>query len=431
MMRELASSAALAACLVLAGCRDAPLAPEQEAAGLTFAFTAPYYVARIALHITGPGIDSPIDTSFAVRDTVSATLRVPAGSRRVVSADAFDSADVRTHHGDTTVTITAGANQPVFLVLRALDGQLPVVVTFGGTGGVAFWALTGFPSLASGAAVSQLAATGAVVFAAVMGGQVGSSGPGVFRSIDGGVTWTRHDLGLTNTNTKGVAVGANGYVYAGTHGGGVFVSADSGITWTFSGLNGVYPQRMFASGNSIYAIDGFWCNGVYRTRDNGATWTHLLAGCTNSVAVDASGTIFVATGTGGLLRSTDDGSSWSGLGGTPTSLGNVVVVPSGAIYVGTSAAGVYESSDGGATWAPANTGLPGTALRHLAADGQGNLWVGLAGYPGAYRSDDGGASWANVSTGWDTASANGIGAFTYQVGGRLFASDGSLIWRSR
>jgi photosystem II stability/assembly factor-like uncharacterized protein len=56
---------------------------------------------------------------------------------------------------------------------------------------------------------------------------------GVFKTINGGTTWTTSNNGLTNTDVRAMALNAANpsIVYAGTFGGGVFKSNDGASTW--------------------------------------------------------------------------------------------------------------------------------------------------------------------------------------------------------
>jgi exo-beta-1,3-glucanase (GH17 family) len=57
---------------------------------------------------------------------------------------------------------------------------------------------------------------------------------GVFRSQDGGGSWTAVNTGLSSPNVHAVAVDALGRVFAATHAGGVFVSSNDGANWSAS-----------------------------------------------------------------------------------------------------------------------------------------------------------------------------------------------------
>ena len=67
---------------------------------------------------------------------------------------------------------------------------------------------------------------------------------GIFKSIDGGATWTAASTGLNNLDIMTLAINPQtpDIVYAGTFGGGVFGSIDGGTTWT--SMNTGFPSPL-------------------------------------------------------------------------------------------------------------------------------------------------------------------------------------------
>src|ERR1017187_3995194 len=62
---------------------------------------------------------------------------------------------------------------------------------------------------------------------------IGSIAGGVRKSVDGGITWSPINSGLTTPIVNALAIDASGpqTVYAGTAGGGLFKTGDGGATW--------------------------------------------------------------------------------------------------------------------------------------------------------------------------------------------------------
>lgn len=146
----------------------------------------------------------------------------------------------------------------------------------------------------------------------------------------------------------------------------------------------------------------------------------VMGGRVSDVAFDPQDpfTFYVALGTGGLVKTTTDGSTFSPIFDKEAvaSIGAVAVAPSDpkVVWVGTGEAndrnssswgnGVYRSTDGGDTWTQA--GLPGT--RFIArvvvhpAD-PATAWVAAAGDlwnasrdRGLYKTTDAGKTWTKV-----------------------------------
>ncbi|HEV8336186.1 MAG TPA: hypothetical protein VGR67_07220 [Candidatus Polarisedimenticolia bacterium] len=189
---------------------------------------------------------------------------------------------------------------------------------------------------------------------------LGSAEGGVFHSIDGGVSWTpvfdaqtALSIGSLATHPSDSAI-----VYAGTgedngggfsyDGEGVFKTTNGGATWTNLGLGEVRrigrmaidplnPQRVFV------AAGGDWFNrdenrGIYRSTDGGASWSKVLFVADDAggidVAIDpaAPSRIYAA-----IWQRQSLGSTW---------------------YIGGPESGIYRSVDGGDSWSRLTNGLP-------------------------------------------------------------------------
>src|SRR6266851_1805620 len=102
---------------------------------------------------------------------------------------------------------------------------------------------------------------------------------GVFKSANGGASWSASNTGLTNTNVRALAIDplTPTTIYAGTYlGGGVFKSANGGASWSASMTNTTYVVQMLAidprTPTTIYAAaDSF--GGVFKSANGGATWS--------------------------------------------------------------------------------------------------------------------------------------------------------------
>lgn len=205
-------------------------------------------------------------------------------------------------------------------------------------------------------------------------------GAGVFRSLDGGVTWTAYRAGLTNTFVRSLAVQpANpDSIYCGTND-GLYLSVDGGRTWMqkLSTINSVraiviHPIR---SGIVYAATLG---SGVYKSTNGGGNWNAINLGLVNTsvrdIAFDPAKpeTLLAATGTGGgIHRSLNGGLSWTRSADSNASLSAVEQVvfdkiDPNRIYAATLQRGVIKSSDRGFTWLEINRGLTNFRTRSIA-----------------------------------------------------------------
>ena len=175
-----------------------------------------------------------------------------------------------------------------------------------------------------------------------------SYGDGVYKSTDAGRTWSH--LGLEDTRHIGavivdprdpniVLVAALGHAYGPNEQRGVFRTTDGGRTWTrvlYKDKDTGAIDVAFDPANSNVVYASLWQmrrqpwnfssggggSGLYKSADGGATWTHLtghglpegiLGRIGVSVAGGGSGRVYamIEAADGGLFRSDDAGGTWS------------------------------------------------------------------------------------------------------------------------
>ena len=220
-----------------------------------------------------------------------------------------------------------------------------------------------------------------------------ASGNEVFKSTDDGSTWTLLSSFASSVNIQSLAVDPtnSSILYAATVSNGLYKSVNGGVTWTAidsANASGIYVDP--AAPNIVFATSG---PDLLRSADGGNTWTQVTTGPSyGSVAFDpfSAGTIYYASGTA-IFKSTDTGQTFAPLGSPSSQAYISVLTPdphhAGVLYAGTTS-GIYQSADGGNTWTLKVAGVT-TAL---VADPQTSSFYGnISGY-GIVTSSNGFAS---------------------------------------
>ena len=177
---------------------------------------------------------------------------------------------------------------------------------------------------------------------------------------------------------------------------GVLKSTDGGQSWNYAHYR--RPDRMFrvainpVSPNVVVAYGN---PGLIRSIDDGATWSVIVTAGVDAIAYSPAGTLLVAF-QDGLKRSTDDGTTWTASpSGLPSgrSIPTITFDSRGAGYLAAGGS-VYSSSDDGNRWSRTSRD-PGSEVVNFLTIGPGDaLYASL---PGSIRrSTDGGANWSTV-----------------------------------
>lgn len=295
---------------------------------------------------------------------------------------------------------------------------------------------------------------------------------GVYRSADGGETWTPANGGLGGYGdlvVTGIAIDPadSRVLIIATWGYGLLKSTDSGMNWArladpirpvlleATDEGALPPPEVIAGGpsytyhaeepgrnemlaplswqrtavrrvtinptnrNDIYACvdDGY---GLYRSTTGGTSWTKVVLGTgsarTYTFAPSNNNVRYASFGTwttsGGFYRTTNGGGSWEpmGVGTINNTVVAVAIHPTNAniVVVGTSGGGLYRTTDGGASWSPVNTGISDSTIFSVAFSKSNPSIVYAGGYDWIYRSADGGITWDNADNTFPTYYVEGL-----------------------
>ena len=265
-----------------------------------------------------------------------------------------------------------------------------------------------------------------------------SSGDGVYKSVDGGQTWS--DIGLHDSrqisrivvdpqNYGVVYVAVLGHAYAPNAERGVFKTADGGTHWTKVldkgpeigasdlAIAAAKPNILFATmwrarrpPWSTYAPLGGPGSALYRSMDAGQSWTPLTAGLPDgdwgraAVAVSPDGRrvyALIDARKGGLYRSDDGGDTWS-LANSDARLtsrswyfGSITIDPKNPDVIYIPNVALYRSEDGGKTISIVRGAPGGDDYHQIWIDPSDSTRMALATDQGTTISVDYGKTWSS------------------------------------
>jgi hypothetical protein len=283
------------------------------------------------------------------------------------------------------------------------------------------------------------------------GGSVTFPGNGVYRSTDGGTSWTHLGLAGTDrigrlaidpTNSNRIFAAATGSLFVPGGPRGLYRTTDGGASWqqVLPGVNGTTgavdvaidpanPNRVYAAmwdhqRRPVGRRYGGVGSGLYRSTDGGTTWTRLAGGLPAAsanlgrmgIAVarnDPSRVYAIAADTDGAFlgfwTSTNSGNSWTRI--TNTSFlsdsqssygwwfGRIWVDPAASQHIWVAGVSMLESTNAGSTW---RRSFAFHADQHAMAwdpRSSGRVYLGNDG--GVYRSQNGGSltgTWTHTSS---------------------------------
>ena len=268
------------------------------------------------------------------------------------------------------------------------------------------------------------------------------AGDGIYKSLDGGLTWQH--LGLTNSDHVGriaihpknsdiIYVAACGQLFGTNAERGIYKTTNGGQTWERSlfltdstaaidvVLNPEHPDTVYAAmwerrRSPFHRNVGGFSSGIYRTFDGGANWELLTLGLPSASATAGRIGLAIAPSNpatlysihadhpgnfAGIYKSTNHGDSWQRVqDGSISGLfsnfgwyfGNIKVDPNNANTLYALGVDFVKSTNGGSSWSSVLRGIH-VDQHAIAFDPTNSNRVFVGNDGGFYVSENGGGSW--------------------------------------
>lgn len=302
---------------------------------------------------------------------------------------------------------------------------------------------------------------------------VGAPAGGLWKSTDGGASWTTNtdNLGVIGCSDLAIDPGNPNIMYLATGDGdagdtrsiGVLKSTNGGATWSATGLtynvtSGFLIRRLIINPTNTQILLAATNSGIYRTTNGGSNWTQVVSGSTYDLEFKPGNSSVVYAGGTTLRLSTDGGVTYStvstGIPSTGVNRMAIAVTPHDANYVYVLASnssnsgfqGFYRSTNSAVSFSlmASTPNLLGWATNGSDTGGQG--WYDLCtaanplnkdevvvGGVNVWRSLNGGSTWSLFGH-WVGSGAPFTHAdqhdLEYDANGVLFnANDGTIYKR--
>ncbi len=237
-------------------------------------------------------------------------------------------------------------------------------------------------------------------------------------SANGGSSWSFVDIGAANTYGQSVSVSktnpnrifVSGYAYTGsTYNPVLYRSLDGGVSWTdvtpaaSAGEYYSYSVAVSPVDENLVLFSSYY--NMYRSTDGGSSFTKVTNNQYYNYSLQFSAAdpnLVLAGGSGSIYRSMNAGLTWSSFStGLPAQAMQSVVphrTSTATAYAGTPV-GFFRSTSTGTSWVASNTGLClGRVFAIESAPSQpSRIYKQLYGL-GIWLSTDDGAGWTHLTT---------------------------------
>ena len=200
-------------------------------------------------------------------------------------------------------------------------------------------------------------------------------------------------------------------LYAGTENAGIYKSIDGGLSWrpAHNGLGATRIDSLIMDPSNPHILfAGILLDGVYKSTDSGEYWqkTNVTSksASISQVIMDPNDNLHLLYLSDLIHESMDGGQTWQDkiISGCPQDIQNLIINPVDSLILYASDggglscdAGVYKSNDGGKAWSLVGLKAEKVSPGSLKVDNQtGNtLYASIENTPKFYSSTNGGETW--------------------------------------
>ena len=194
-------------------------------------------------------------------------------------------------------------------------------------------------------------------------GQYVRDGGSIYKSTDGGASWTESGSGLSeitgNRPVACLAVDSNNsqVIYAGTAG-GLYKTTNGGTTWSLlnSAIADATQYAIAIDPTNSQIVYALITQKIYKSTDGGVTWNVISQYGGKALIIDQTNTNVLYAGATGIVKSVDGGMTWIKTQAQTIEVRAFAIDPANSqnIYAGTFGNGIYKTMFSGSV--PAITG---------------------------------------------------------------------------
>lgn len=270
------------------------------------------------------------------------------------------------------------------------------------------------------------------------GGSTAQGNAGVWKSTNGGTSWSLSNSGISNNTLTKIAISQvnSNFLFVGGSGTAsindaanvttLFKTTNAGTSWLPTNLSSfnVTVSSVLCdpiSSNKIFVGATQSNGGVYFSENAGDSWTRKINGMTNTevltlaLSPQNSSTLYAGTqnvsSNAKIYKSTNSGGNWNEVySSSSIDIKDIKVDPSSPsiVYAATSG-GVLKSTDSGTSWSFSNSGLLDVELNTIIIDNNSSpASIITSGKTGCFRSTDNGATWTEHNVGAEIVSVGAM-----------------------